>query len=175
MAQFTDSSRKQTMMKRFLQDLVEHAENRPEAIGALAEALQTEQDREEWNAAEEALRESGERFGSVTQVGRMFAYQWDLTSDVIIMRSRLNGDVTCMTGQAVLATVQPGDCEQVLATLATLRAENPVYRAVIRVSHPDGRIVWLETAGRASFDSDGTLIRMSGMVDMTETKGCVHD
>jgi len=155
-------------MELRFQDL-NHVANRPQEISTLQEILQTAQENAEGAFAEEAFQENVERFWFATHGGEMFAYQWDLRSDVIILRSRLNGGVTCTTGQAVLAKVQPNDREQILATVATLRAENPVYCAVFRVSHPDGRVVWLEATGRASFDAHGALLRVIGIaVDTTE-------
>jgi len=170
MTQFTNSFFwKQTALELLLQDLVEHA-NRSGKVGALPETLRPEQ-RTNRKIAPEVTREGEEPIRFATQAGKMFAYKWDTESDVIIMRSRLKGDVTCTTSQAVLAKVQPDDREQVLATVATLRAENPIYRAVIRVSYPDGRTVWLETTGRASFDAHGTLLRVIGMAVLLPSEG----
>lgn len=125
--------------------------------------------------AEGALRESEERLRFATQAGRMFAYDWDMRTDVIV-RSQdcaeilgLTGDATRTTGEAVLATILPEYRQQVIAAAAELRPENPIYRAAIRALRPDGSTVWLERTGRGFFDAGGKLIRMVGMVaDITE-------
>ena len=173
MTQFTNVFfRRQMELELLLQDLVAQA-NRSAQVSALPEAFRTAQGTS-LEIAEGVTREGEERSRFATQAGKMFAYKWDLTSDVIIMRSRLKGEVTCTTGQAVLAKVKPDDREQVLATVATLRAETPVYRAVIRVTHPDSRTVWLETTGRASFDAHGTLLRVIGMAVLLPSERQAH-
>ena len=154
-------------MELLLKDLG-HAANRPPAI------LRTAQENTERTTAQEAFQKKVERFWFATQEGEMFAYQWDPRSDVIILRSRMNGDVACTTSQAVLAKVQPNDREHILAMVATLHAENPVYSAVFRVSYPDGGVVWIEATGRASFDAQGTLLLVIGIAANTterERKG----
>jgi PAS domain S-box-containing protein len=125
--------------------------------------------------SEAALRESEQRFRFAAQAGRMFAYEWDLVTDVIVRGQEcaeilgLTGDVTHTTGQELMATIHPDDRLRVIAAAAGLSRDNPVYRAVIRVLRPDGSVIWLERTGRGFFDDAGTLRRMIGMaVDITE-------
>ena len=125
--------------------------------------------------SEAALRQSEQRFRFATQAGRMFAYEWDVVTDVIVRGQEsaeilgLTGDVTHTTGQEVMTTIHPDDRLRVIAAVAGLSRDNPVYRTVIRILRPDGNVIWLERTGRGFFDDTGKLQRMIGMaVDITE-------
>jgi PAS domain S-box-containing protein len=126
---------------------------------------------------EDALRESEQRFRLATYAGKMFSYEWDAASDVIV-RSGEYAEMLCTdtearftTGQQTLAKVHPDDREKVSAADAALSAENPDLRVSHRMAGPDGDAVWVERTGRAHFDKDGKMLRIVGMVaDITERK-----
>ncbi len=125
--------------------------------------------------SEAALRDSEQRFRFATQAGRMFAYEWDVVTDVIVRGQEcaeilgLTENVTHTTGQEVMATIHPDDRLRIIAAVAGLSRDNPVYRAAIRILRPDGSVIWLERTGRGFFDDTGKLQRMIGMaVDITE-------
>ena len=127
--------------------------------------------------AQEALRESEERFRLAAEAGRMFAYEWDLTTDVVIRSQEcaailgLTGNLTCTTNREVLASLHPDDRTRLTTAVADLTPEHPVYRTEIRVLRPDGGVVWLERTGRGFFDARGQLRKLIGMaVDITERK-----
>ena len=126
--------------------------------------------------AEEALRESEERLRLAIQAGKMFAYEWDATTDAIV-RSAESAQIlgideaTHLTGQQVLATVHPEDRERFKAAIAALRPENPYLETTYRMVRPDGTVIWLERNSRAQFDKQGALLRIVGIVaDITERK-----
>jgi PAS domain S-box-containing protein len=126
---------------------------------------------------EEALRQSEERMRFAVQAGRMFAYEWDLTTDVIVRSEEcasilgLTGEVTRTTGHAVMNITHPEDLPRVTAAIEALTPQTPIYRASMRVFRPDGGIVWLERTGRGFFDPQGRLHKLIGMaVDITDRK-----
>jgi len=127
--------------------------------------------------AEQALRESEERFRLAAQAGNMYAYEWDVATDVVT-RSQEYATVIGFTDQAeqldrqqVLASVHADDREKFLAAVASLTPESPASRVSYRMLRRDGVVVWVEKRARAFFDEQGRMIRMLGMVtDITERK-----
>jgi PAS domain S-box-containing protein len=113
-------------------------------------------------------RESEERFRSAAQVGKMFAYEWDIATD-LVMRSgegaQILGidDASPITGQQLLAKVHPDDRERVTAAIAELSPENARLQISYRRVRPDGTVIWVERNGRAHFDKQGRMVRMVGM------------
>jgi PAS domain S-box-containing protein len=127
--------------------------------------------------AEEALRESEERFRLAAQVGRMFAYEWDVSTDVTIRSEEatnilgLADESNMATHQQVLARIHPEDRAKLTSSIAALTPENPNIRTSFRLLRLDGSVLWLERTGHALFDEQGRMVRMIGMVaDVTERK-----
>jgi PAS domain S-box-containing protein len=125
---------------------------------------------------EEALRESEERLRLAIQAGKMFAYEWDATTDVVV-RSAESAQIlgideaTHLTGQQVLANVHPDDRERLKAAISELTAETPYLEINYRIARPDGTLLWVERNSRAHFDDHGRMLRIVGMVaDVTERK-----
>jgi PAS domain S-box-containing protein len=127
--------------------------------------------------AERALRESEERLRLAVQAARMYAYDWDPITDVIV-RSEDFGDLPSMRGeparttrQQLLHKVHPEDRAKFVASVAERTPEDPTCRVCYRMLQRDGSIVWLEKTARAFFDSNGKMLRMIGMVaDVSERK-----
>jgi PAS domain S-box-containing protein len=126
---------------------------------------------------EDALRESEQRFRLAACAGKMFSYEWDAASDLMVRSGEYaemlctdkEGDLT--TGQQTLAKVHPDDREKVLAADAALSAEKPDLRVSHRMARPDGSVIWVERTGRAHFNEQGKMLRVVGMVaDITESK-----
>jgi PAS domain S-box-containing protein len=126
--------------------------------------------------AEEKLRASEERFQLAAQAGKMFAYEWDATTDVIVRSAesaRILGinEATPITGQQILTKVHPDDRERLTAAVAKLSLENPSLEIRYRMVRPDGAVTWVERNSRAHFDEHGKMLRIIGMVaDVTERK-----
>lgn len=126
--------------------------------------------------AEESQWESEERLRLAVQAGRMFAYSWDVATD-LIERSGESAEIlgaakdTANTGKAVSAMIHPDDREKVDAAMRKLSIEKPLLQIAYRIIRPDGKVIWLERNSRAYFDSSHNLIRMVGMVvNITERK-----
>jgi PAS domain S-box-containing protein len=130
--------------------------------------------------AEEALRVSEERFRLAAQAGKMFAYEWDAATDVILYsREAIQilgiNEATQLTGQQALARVHSEDRERLLAAVAALTPEKPDLRVSYRMIRPDNDLIWLERTSRALFDEQGKMLRIVGMVtDITERKRVVE-
>jgi PAS domain S-box-containing protein len=127
--------------------------------------------------AEQKLRESEERLRLAVQAGRMYAFEWDMASDVIV-RTGQCGDVlnwmddpTRDSGRQFVAHIHPDDRETYLSPKTRLTPENPNYRIDYRLLHPNGNVIWLEANGRVFFDGKGRSLRIIGLVaDVTERK-----
>jgi PAS domain S-box-containing protein len=124
--------------------------------------------------AEVALRESEERFRIAAQAGRMYAYEWDVASDVVV-RSRECvdllgvGEPTRTTRRELMTRVYPDDRCQ--CDVIGLTPQNPITQVRYRMARSDGSLMWAEKTARAFFDEEGRMLRMVGMVaDVTERK-----
>ena len=132
--------------------------------------------RERRRRSESQLRESEERFRLAAQAGKMYAYEWDVATDVILRSGDVPGVLgstgeASLTRQQLLAGVHPDDRPSFNASVSERTPENHETQIVYRVLRPDRSIVWLEKTGRAYFDEYGRMVRMIGMVaDITERR-----
>jgi PAS domain S-box-containing protein len=125
---------------------------------------------------EEELRKGEERFRLAADVGKMFAYEWDMDTDVI----KLSGEFTQIleieeeaytTGQNLLTKVHPDDRERLVAEIASIGPEQSQLQISFRVMRSDGTVIWVERNGRGFFDEQRRMLRIVGMItDITERK-----
>ena len=126
--------------------------------------------------ADEALQKSEERFRLAAQAGKMFAYEWDAATDVIVRSAgfaKILGidEEGHTTSEQILTGVHPDDREKLKAAVAELSVENPYLHISFRMVRPDGSVIWVERNSHAHFDERGRLLRIVGMVrDITERK-----
>jgi PAS domain S-box-containing protein len=124
--------------------------------------------------AELALRESEERLRMAVQAGRMYAYEWDVASDVVVRSPECldllgPGAPVRTTRRELMSYVHPEDV--MLCSLDGVTPDDPVARTRYRVLRDDGSWIWVEKTARAFFDENGKLTRMVGMIaDVTERK-----
>jgi PAS domain S-box-containing protein len=129
------------------------------------------------NKSEVQLRESGEQLRLAVQAARMYSYEWNPVTDVVV-RSYEFADLPSMsaepartTRQQLLHKVHPDDRAKFVASVAERTPENPTCQITYRLLQDDGSTVWVEKTGRAFFDSKGKMLRMIGMVsDISERK-----
>lgn len=157
--------------------IIARGEPQRDSAGHVVRLRGTVHDITERRRAEMALRESEERFRLAALARRMYAYEWDRVSDVIVRSGEftrilgLNHEPEETTCRQMLITVHPDDRAKVLAATDACTPENPICRVAYRVLRPDGPPVWLEKHGHALFDEEGRMVRMIGMVaDITEEK-----
>ena len=118
---------------------------------------------------EEALRESELRFRLATQAGRMYAYDWNVTTDVVVRSPEhvkilgLPEPLRFPQNQFV-DKIHSDDRPKFLAAIDGLTPENPTGEVTYRALASDGSLVWLKSNGRGFFDSEGKLLRVVGMV-----------
>ncbi len=131
---------------------------------------------EERKQAEEEVREIEGRFRLAAHAGKVFAYEWDASTDVIMRfgeSAQILGvdEATHTTGQQIFARVHPDDRERLTAAVAKLSPEKPYMEISYRMVRPDGTVTWVERNSRAHFDEQGRMLRIIGMVaDVTERK-----
>ena len=126
---------------------------------------------------EGALRESEERLRLAVQVGKMYAIDWDVASDVVIRSEEasqilgLAGERINVTHRQMLAGIHPEDRAAFIASITEFAPESPNHQINFRLLRPDSSVLWLERTGHAFFDEQGRMVRMVGMVaDVTERK-----
>jgi PAS domain S-box-containing protein len=126
--------------------------------------------------AEEALRESEQRLRLATQAGRMYTYDWDVTTDAV-MRSPEHTKILGLAEplrfpqQQFVDRIHPDDRPKFLGAIVGLTPENPTGEVIYRALASDGTLVWLKSNGRGFFDAEGRLLRVIGMVaDISDLK-----
>src|SRR5215471_7671552 len=130
----------------------------------------------ERKVAEEALRESEQRLRLATQVGRMYAYDWDVRSN-LVARSSEHVEILSLKEllhvrhEQFVDKIHPDDRPGFLAAIAGLTPQSPTAEVTYRTLVPEGTPVWLKSNGRGFFDGEGKLLRVIGMVaDVTDIK-----
>jgi PAS domain S-box-containing protein len=134
------------------------------------------QDITERKRAQDELRESEQRLHLAVQAGKMYVFEWDVVTDVIV-RSKESVDILNWidpehdTGRDFHARIHPDDRALYTASEAKLTPENPAYQICFRTRGSDGSVTWLEDTGRAFFDAQRKMVRVIGIVgDITERK-----
>ena len=138
----------------------------------------TVQDITERKLVLEKLRQKEEALSLAVQAGRMYAFEWDAATDVIVRSGQcveiLNwlDDPTRDTGRQFVARIHPEDrAAYPVAQENGPTPENPIYHSSYRVLRPDASELWLEAKGHVIFDGQGQVQRMVGLVaDVTERK-----
>lgn len=145
------------------------------ADGQMIGISSIERDITESKRQQQVLAKSEERFRLAVHAGRMFAYEWDPATGIILRSAEssqiLGIDETMqVTGKCALASIHPEDREEVKAVFAALRPESPYLKVSCRILLKD-RPVWIEQCSVAHFDEQNRITRIVGMAaDITERK-----
>ena len=135
-----------------------------------------ERDITERKLQETILRNREERLRLAAQAGKMFAYEWDAATDLIV-RSEESSNILGidqsmrLTREEALCSTHPDDRERVVAAIEALTPENPFVKISYRIIRPDDTEIWVERHSIAHFDEQGRILRSVGMVvDITDRK-----
>jgi PAS domain S-box-containing protein len=128
--------------------------------------------------AEEALRKSEERLSLAIQAGRMYAYEWDVTTKLLVRSPEYVNILGPTEPQIVSATIDralerihPDDSSSVARALAECLPEKPTIDVTYRVLVPGKAPIWVKSTGQAFFDGEGRMLRLIGMVaDVNDQK-----
>ncbi len=122
------------------------------------------------------VSEAEERLGLAMQIGRMYAFEWNPETDVVLRA----GDADLIeslwgtaqdTGDHFLSRVHPEDREPFHTVACELSEERPTYQISYRFIHDNGSVIWLHERGQAFYDTSGKLLRVVGVTaDITKTK-----
>jgi PAS domain S-box-containing protein len=132
----------------------------------------------EFKQAEEALRESKERYGLATKSGQVGVWDWNLETNEIYLDPNLKAMLEYADHEIRNhlddwgTYVHPDDVESVMAEAqAHLDGLTPQYEVVHRMLHKDGSIRWFLARGNAIRDANGKPYRILGTdTDITERK-----
>jgi signal transduction histidine kinase len=117
---------------------------------------------------------ANERLRLAVNVGRMYAFEWDAETDLILRTeksTKILKWIDADTGRLFIARVHPDDREAYATTVTGRTPDNPTYQMSYRMVSPDGSTVWLEESGHVFFNDKGRMLRTVGMVvDTTERK-----
>jgi len=126
--------------------------------------------------AEEALRRNERQLRLAAQAGKMYAYEWDAASDVIVRSDDVANVLgpsarASLTRKDLLTSIHPEDKAMLADTVRAPTPEDPDIQTSYRVLRSDGSVLWLEKTAHAFFDERGEIVRMVGMVaDIGERK-----
>ena len=147
-----------------------------DAKGRIVRIVGMVSDITERKRTEDALRESEAWLSMAVRAGRMYAFEWDTATDVILRTGECENIFTWMddprrvNGSDFIARMHPDDRSAYDSMLAGLNPKNPIYRTSYRLLRPDGSVLWLQANGRAYFDADGNRLRIIGMVSDVTTR-----
>jgi len=130
----------------------------------------------EHKRAEEALRQSEERFRRAQQAGRLGTWDWDVLTNQLIWDGvevihGLESGTFDQSFTTYLKDVHPDDRSMVVQKILSAAEQGTDLHMEYRIIWPDGSLHWVEGAGQAFQDENGQTIRMTGTCqDITQRK-----
>jgi PAS domain S-box-containing protein len=126
--------------------------------------------------AEKMLRQSEEWLRLAIQAGKMYAYEWDVTSDVVVRSPEYvnvlgAAEPRILSHQQAMEKIHPDDQASLVAAIAKHSPQNPTVDVLYRVMAAGQSPIWVKSSGRAFFDEEGKMSRVVGIVaDITDQK-----
>jgi PAS domain S-box-containing protein len=128
--------------------------------------------------AEQALRDSEERYALAMQGGNEGLWDWNLQTDEVHVSPRLKALVGLDEGDFKItpalfqSRIHPDDVGRLRSAMeAHLKGETGYYNAEVRTRDSEGRYRWVLHRGLALFDDAGRAYRMAGsMGDISDRK-----
>ncbi len=118
--------------------------------------------------AENILRGSEERLRIAQKAGRLATWDWDLATGEVVwaegsepLYGRPPAEMTPI--QRCAEAVHPEDQDSTMQALNAAIANGVEYNHEFRVVWPDGSVHWLDGRGKASYDAEGSPIRIIGV------------
>jgi PAS domain S-box-containing protein len=134
-----------------------------EAAGHIAKiAIQMER-------SQTAVRQSEEWLRLAIQAGKMYAFEWDATTGVLVRSPEYvnvlpETEPRVLTHQQAMEKIHPDDRPKLIAAIATHSPKNPTVDLTYRVVLPGKPPIWVRSSGHAFFDGEGRMSRVVGII-----------
>ena len=123
------------------------------------------------------LLESEQRRSLALAAGHMGSWDWDVTTGKMVWDAGQHAIYGVEPGQFAVTPehfkvlIVPEDWEALQTGMQTLLDHGQPHQAEYRVRRPNGKIRWVASTAAASRDSNGKVVRISGVtMDITERK-----
>lgn len=120
-------------------------------------------------SAEDALKDSEDRFSLALQGTRDGIYDWDIDKNEVFYSSRYFSMLGYKSGSQYgtpddfKKLIHPDDLNNIWDHVQKyLRGEIPEYECEFRLKHADGQWLWVQSRAKGLFKNDGTPYRMVG-------------